>query len=184
MSKEAHFSITETPEGVQFDITPASKPASFGCMIVGLYGLTAFVAFIVMVQLSGGLLGGVIAAAPLLAGIYFLNRKVNAHDRIPVRMLVNTSGITVGQQFYPSSDIRELIMRFPHDAGGSTMTTYHGSAAAQAGAGVGMELRNRSYALMARLKSSSQPEILAFGLTYNVGDSLLKDVSSALNGRL
>ncbi|MGQ3138929.1 MAG: hypothetical protein ACT6Q5_10255 [Sphingopyxis solisilvae] len=43
-------------------------------------------------------------------------------------------------------------------------------------------MRNRSYALMARLKSSSKNEVLAFGLTLNVARSLQSDVTAALSG--
>lgn len=188
MSKEAHFTITETPDGAQFDVIPAAKPVSFGCMVACLYGMAALAGLIALSGLSSGsggqLLGGIVIGIPAAAGIFVFNRMGNKHSRAPVRLLVNPDGITVGQRFYPSADIRELILRLPHDTGGSTMTTIHTSASAQTGAAIGMELRNRSYALMARVKSSSRPEILAFGLTYNVGDSLLKDVSAALNGRL
>ena len=188
MSKEAHFTITETSDGAQFDITPASKPASFGCMVVCVYAMGAIGALIALVGLvsgSGGqLIGGLVLAVPVAVGFFIFRQMANAHDRVPVRMLVNPDGITIGQRFYAASDIRELILRLPHDAGGAEMVTYHTKASAQAGAAIGLELRNRSYALMARLKSSSKPEILAFGLTHNVGDSLLKDVSAALHGRL
>lgn len=188
MPKEAHFTSRETTDGTLFDVTPASKPFSFGCIIVCVYGLAAIGVFVALSGLLAGdggmLFGGLFFAAVIGVPTYLVNRKINEHDRAQVQMLVNMDGIAIGPRIYPTTDIRELILRFPYDAGGSTMTTYHTSTASQLGAGAGMELRNRSYALMARLKSSSKPEILVFGLTYNVGESLLNDVNAALKGRI
>lgn len=189
MAKEAHFSTTETGEGVQFDIVPASLPASFGCLMVFLYiaaglgGLVALSGLAAGDDGSGAFWGGAIFAAIPAGGIYMFKRLNNRYDRAPVRMIVNTDGISIGARTYRAEDIRELILGLPFDKGGAEMVQYHSGVASTAGAATGMEVRNRSYALMARLKSNSKNEVLAFGLTVNVGQSLLSDVKAALNGK-
>lgn len=189
MAKEAHFSATETDQGVQFDIVPASLPASFGCLMVFLYivagigGLVALSGLVSGEDGSGSFWGGLFVAAVPAAGILMFKRLNARYERVPVQMVVNRSGITIGARSFRSEDIRELIVGLPFDKGGAEMTQYHSGVASTAGAATGMEVRNRSYALMARLKSSSKNEVLAFGLTYNVACSLLSDVNAALSGK-
>lgn len=189
MAKEAHFSTTETEQGVQFDIVPASMPASFGCMmaflyiIAGLGGLVALSGLVAGDDGSGAFWGGLFVAAVPAGGILWFKRMNARYERVPVRMLVNDRGITIGARFFRSEDIRELVVKLPFDDGGAEMTQYHTGVASTAGAATGMEIRNRSYALMARLKSGSANEVLAFGLTVNVARSLLSDASAALSGK-
>lgn len=189
MAKEALFSAMETEQGVQFDIVPASMPASYGCMMVFLYimaGLGGLVALSGMVagdDGSGAFWGGLFVAAVPAGGVLWIRRMNARYERVPVKMVVNGNGITIGSRFFRSEDIRELVVKLPFDGGGAEMTQYHTGVASTAGAATGMEIRNRSYALMARLKSSSANEVLAFGLTYNVACSLLSDVNAALSGK-
>lgn len=189
MAKEAHFSTTETEQGVQFDIVPASMPTSFGCMMVFLYliavlgGLVALSGLVAGGEGGGALVGGLFVAAVPAAGILWFKRMNARYARVPVQMVVNGNGITIGARFFRSEDIRELVVKLPFDHGGAEMTQYPSGVASTAGAATGMEIRNRSYALMARLKSGSANEVLAFGLTYNVACSLLTDVNAALSGK-
>lgn len=189
MAKEAHFSTAETDAGVEFDIVPASMPGSFGCFMVILYILAGIAGLIALGGLaagedgSGAFWGGALFAIVPVGGIYFFKRMNGRYERVPVKMVVNAQGIRIGARMYRSEDIRELVLGLPFDKGGAEMVQYHSGVAGTAGAATGMEIRNRSYALMARLKSSSKNEILAFGLTVHVGQSLLSDVKAALAGR-
>lgn len=189
MAKEAHFSATETDQGVQFDIEPASMPASFGCMMVFLYIMAGIGGLVALTGLASGedgagaFWGGLFVAAVPIGGILVFKRLNARYERVPVRMVVGKSGITIGARSYRSADIRELVVGLPFDKGGTEMMPTHSGVAGTAGAAAGMEVRNRSYALMARLKSSSKNEVLAFGLTYNVACSLLSDASAALAGK-
>lgn len=188
MAKEAFFSANETPDGVQFDIVPASMPASFGCLMVFLYVMAAIGGFVALSGMAAGedgrgaFWGGAFIGAIAGGGILMFKRLNARYTRVPVRMVVTDQGITIGERLYRRDDIRELIVGLPFDKGGAEMVQYHSGVAATAGAATGMEIRNRSYALMARLKSSSKNEILAFGLTLNMARSLQSDVTAALSG--
>lgn len=189
MAKEAQFSVTETDDGIVFDVVPATMPASFGCMMLFLYMiaaigvLVAFGGLIAGEEGTGALVGGLFVAAVPTACILWLKKMNARYERVPVQMVVNSGGITISTRFYRAADIRELIVGLPFDDGGAEMTQYHTGVASTAGAATGMEIRNRSYALMARLKSTSAKEVLAFGLTYNVACALLSDVRAALAGK-
>jgi hypothetical protein len=188
VAKEAFFSANETPDGVQFDIVPASMPASFGCLMVFLYVMAAIGGFVALSGMAAGedgggaFWGGAFIGAIAGGGILMFKRLNARYARVPVRMVVTGQGITIGERLYRRDDIRELIVGLPFDKGGAEMVQYHSGVAATAGAATGMEIRNRSYALMARLKSSSKNEILAFGLTLNMARSLQSDVTAALSG--
>lgn len=200
MAKEAHFTTTRTNEGMQFDIVPASMPASFGCLMTCVHILAGAGALYLAVMGGSLLLAGFVAnsvsfvasgvgllavSAGLILLLKLYRKRINKHDRSPVRLLVNASGIKAGDRFYPADQIRELAFGLPFDNGGVEMVqTTHTSISATAGTAIGMEIRNRSHALMARLASGSDKEILAFGLTVNTARSLLDDVQAALNGRL
>lgn len=186
MAKEAHFTATQTSDGVVFNVTPASMPASYGCMMFFLYLMAGIGGLIAIGGLLGGeggaLIGGLFVGGIPAAGIVWI-MKMNARwERAPVEMLVNREGITIGARTYRAEDIRELIVKLPFDSGGAEMTQVHTGVASTAGAVTGMEIRNRSYALLARLKTSSENEVLAFGLTYHAACSLLNDVRAALAG--
>jgi hypothetical protein len=175
VASEASFTRNDTPEGAQFDIVSASQPMGRGCLFVGVYAICA-----VMILL--GATFGMLVGLPLLAFTIFMHVKSgDKHSRAPTRLVVNASGITVGGKFYPADSIVQLLLRHPNDTGGANYEIQHKSDAAHVGAMVRTAQMNRSYALMARLKASSTPEVLVFGLTPNTGNALLNDVTRELN---
>ncbi len=135
----------------------------------------------ILVGLSASMLLALVGLLLLAFAIFMQVKSSDKQSRAPTRLVVNATGIKVGEKFYPADSIRQLLLRHPNETGGETYEVHHRSDAARVGAMVATAQRNRSYALMARLKSSSKPEVLVFGLTNNTGTALLNDVSRELN---
>ena len=198
MSSEALFIRTDTPNGVQFDVTPASQPAGTNAVLAlgggcrGLFTgavlglLAAIPIYLVASIFLGGLAtlvsfvvacGIVVLFTIKTAGKY---RTVNPKPH-PTRLVVNPAGIQHPGGFVNADDIAELALRHPNDKGGYTISSYvSDSAAYNAGQRLGMELKNRTFALMVRRKSISTPEIIVRGLTWNAGEALLNDIRIAM----
>jgi hypothetical protein len=179
---EAHFSRTDTAEGARFDVTPApalkTRSALIGCgaiFAIGL-GLAALTAGIGVFLLSA------ILWVPLLIAAYLAKKTGDKYSRAPTTLIVSAGGIRAGDRHFAATDIAELLLQLPYDHGGVHRESAPRTTGAQVGTMVAQAQENRSYALMARLKSDSRPQVLVFGLTYNVGSALLSDVSGALQG--
>ncbi|MGQ3100727.1 MAG: hypothetical protein ACT6Q5_10250 [Sphingopyxis solisilvae] len=140
MTKEAFFSANETPDGVQFDIVPASMPASFGCLMGFLYVIAAIGGFVALGGMAvgedggGAFWGGAFIGAIAGGGILMFKRLNARYERVPVRLTVTDQGIAIGERLYRSDDIRELIVGLPFDKGGAEMVQYYSGVAATAGA--------------------------------------------------
>jgi hypothetical protein len=178
---EALFTRTDTPQGVRFDVTPAPAVKTQGCMVMVGYGFSALVA---LWGLGGGIPGLLLSSliwGPVLAATVFLGRHLSKEPpRKAVSLLVNEDGINVGGRHYAASDIVEFQLKLPGDDGGVKYEVYPSSGSATFGRLTAQRAKNRSYALMARMRSISRPEIIVFGLTWNTGEALMNDVSEAM----
>lgn len=198
MPSEAVFVRTDTPNGVQFDVTPASKPAGtsafltvgggclglFNGMFLGVFA--AIPTYIISSLILGSGFGSLPAMAVMCGIVVWFTLKTARRYRAfnpksrQTRLVVSSAGIQHPGGFVKADDIAELILRHPHERGGYTVSTYSDSAAYNTGRQLGAELRNRSFALMARCKSISTPEVIVHGLTWNVGEALLNDIREAM----
>lgn len=178
---DAHFTRTDTAEGARFDVTPAPKLLARR-LAIGLGVVTGLV-ILVGASAAGGQVGFLLSAilwGPLLgASLFSAAKGADPYPRVPTTLTVNAEGVRVGGTLFAARDIAEFIIQHPRDHGG----TYVRSTTARIGDHIQNAHENRSFALMARLKSSSRPQLLVFGLTYNTGCALMNDVSAALNGR-
>lgn len=183
MTTEAHFVRTDTAEGARFEVTPAPAPGAQGCFFVGGYLIAGLIA---LGGLSLGIAGFLFSAVlwgPLLLVLWLVGKSsAEKYSRAPVTLIVNAHGITAGDRVFPAESIAELLLRHPSDDGGARYELESRSAGQAIGQSIAQEVRNRSFALMARLKSGSVPEVLVFGLTYNTGVALLNDVIATMKG--
>lgn len=175
---QAHFTRTDTAEGARFDIRPASKPASLTCMLIVAYGFTAMIIYF---GATYDMLGPfAILWLPLLAisiAATFATR--DKFPRVPVTLIVNTDGVRANGAFVPRDAIAEFALR--NTAGGNKDIWYDSrSMASTAGAAVQAAHQNAAWGLFVRLRSSSTPAILAFGLTPDTARALLNDVAEAM----
>lgn len=182
MTAEAHFLRTDAAEGTRFEITPASSPRARGCVFA--FGF-ALVAIIALWGLSAGGIAGLVMSGvvwgPLLLFLWLVAKSgAEKYSRAPVTLIVNSSGITAGTRLFPAESIAELLLRHPDDDGGHHDAPLAATGARALGQSVANSVRACSYALMARLKANSVPEVLVFGLTYNTGCALLTDVRAAM----
>lgn len=178
---EAYFTRTDTAEGARFDVTPAPKLGSQSALLGCISLIPLAIAF--FAYRSGGMVILMVSGilwVPLLVLILVAVMKGRRHDRKPTSLLVNAEGIRVDGRNIAARDIAELILQLPGDHGGRYVEGASRATASQVGRAVAVADENRSYALMARLRSDSRPQMLVFGLTPNVGRALLDDVSAVL----
>lgn len=180
---EASFVRTDTPEGARFDVTPAPKAGAMGCLVAVCVIAAVALIFLGLKIGEGGVTFTAILWVPLLLGAAVVAVvHADKFPRVPVSLVVNGQGIRAGNHVFPGPEIAELILRHPTGAG-RTYRAAPGSAGASIGQAAARQAQERSYALMVRLTSSSQPQVLAYGLTYDAGLTLLNDVQAVLRRR-
>lgn len=181
MTAEAHFVRTDTVEGACFEVTPAPKVAAQGCLLVFGYLFAGLIALGGLSLGVPGFLASSVLWGPLLLVLRLVRKSAaEKYSRAPVTLIVNAHGITAGDRDFPAESIVELLLRHPSDDGGARFELESRSGGQAIGRSIAHEVRNRSLALMARLKSGSAPEVLVFGLTYNTGVALVNDVIAAM----
>lgn len=189
---EASYKRDDTPDGAVFTVIPAAYLDVLSA--TGLPGLVVkFAPYFLSVALTFEGLTRLdfqfIFVGLAIGGAYFAWNRSPHHkkkrERLPQLLIVNSDGIKAQGRSVASKDIKELLLRIPGDVGVERTervvdtSTAHG-AAFNAGANAGLEVNRRRYALMARLKSSSEPVILVERLTPYVGQSLMDDVWEAM----